>query len=200
MAMLDQRTVPARLGVWLRSDRFKVAVDATQEIDQRLSFLAAQAREKAALALERRDYHRVVFGSAFWRERNRMCAAIELARLYLYQIAFLHTRKRSADRTLVKSDDTANARSGDSGLNRKKRHDAPFCDIHVELLLIQQRGTAGQFVGDKRHESGDVTLKVEGSPGFRTFDASRRRCLVGLTHKPPRQIDVRTIKLCPAVA
>ena len=200
MAMPDRQPKPGDLGVRLHSNDTNVAVNAAQKIDQRLTFATVQTGQEAPLAFECGDDHRVMLRSSFRGERNRVTATIQLTRLYLDQLTLLHSCERSTDGAFVEADDIANTGSCDSGLNSEERHDSPFRDVHAEFLLIQQRGGSRELVRNKRHESRNVTLKVESLRCPRTSHRSRRRCFVVSPHKPPRQTDNRTIKSCRVTA
>ena len=77
------------------------------------------------------------------------------------QTAFLQHRQVAADRRLVETDDVADARGRNAGLDRQQRHDPPFRNVDAEIALIEHGRAVRQLVGDEGDESRNVTVEIE---------------------------------------
>jgi hypothetical protein len=195
-------TLVARLA--LIRDGTEIGVDAPQEIDQDFPLVLSQAGEQPALALERRDDHRVMDLPSPGRERDRVAAAVARVGLDRDQVAALHHSQGTAHRALVEADDVTDARCGNARLDREQRHDPPLGDVDTELLLVKRRGAARQLVGDEGYEGGHVALEIERLAGAGAAHSCRlsgragRSVLAHVSHYPPtrrREIETQAAAL-----
>ena len=159
--MLSRRIRERYLRVRLHSHGINIAVNTPQQIDQCFAFARAKTRKQAALAFQSRNDYGIVFRSAFCSKGNRVGSTVLLSRLNIDEISLLHCRQCSADRPFIEPNNAANSRSGNSWFNGEKRHDPPFGDVHAKFLLVQDCCSSGEFIGDKRHEGGNVAFQIK---------------------------------------
>lgn len=152
----------------------QIFVQAPQQIDQHLLLAFVQARQQSPLPLECRNDHLVMRRASLRRQRDRMRATIPGVLSDGDQAALPHDGQRATDRALVETDDGANARGGNAGLDRKQRHDPPLGDVDAEIALVERGRAVRELVGDEGDEGRNVPVEVE----RRTFMRGRRRRLL----------------------
>ena len=139
----------------------QIVVQAAQKIYQHFPLVPVQAGQQPTFAFECDDDDLVMCRKPPHRQRDGMCAAIVRISSDHDQAALLQYGERAAHRALVESDDVANARSWNAGLDRKQRHDPPFGDMDPELALVDCSRTVRQFVGDEGDDSRNVSVQIE---------------------------------------
>src|SRR5712672_881933 len=165
-------------------DGIEIAVDAAQQVDQHFALVFLEAGQQSSLAFERGEDDLVVGGASFRGQRNRMGASVVRRGPDCHHAPLLQQRQRAAHRPLVESDDVADTRGRDAGLDRQQRHDPPFRDVDAEILLIEHGRAVRQLVGDEGDERRNVAVEIEGRTGVAAYRRSGRIGRSVLAHDP----------------